>query len=126
MDDLWVRLFLVVFLVGVSLGIAWIVGRRTTYHPPLQLGEIDLPEGIVMFTSTDCSGCREALSVAKATGAPLREITFELEPAIQEQAGVTGVPLTLVVDDGGEPVAQIAGVLKPARLRRELRRAGIG
>ena len=125
MDDLWVRLLLVAALVGTSLGIAWLIARRTTYHPPLRLNDLALPAGIVMFTSTDCSRCRDALAVAKATGAPLREITYELEPAVQEQAGVTGVPLTLVLDARGDLVAQIAGVLKPGRLRRELRRAGI-
>jgi thioredoxin-like negative regulator of GroEL len=96
-----------------------------TYHPPLDLAGASFQSGIVVFTSTECRRCKEVLAVAKATGAPLREVTYELEPALQEQLGVAGVPLTLVIDAKGQRVAQFAGPVRPQRLRRALRRAGI-
>jgi thiol:disulfide interchange protein len=62
--------------------------------------------------------------VAKSVGAPLREVTYELESDLQKRVGVTGVPLTLVIDRSGEVVAQLAGRLRMASLVRAVARAG--
>lgn len=121
MSDLTIRLIIVaavvVFVAAVSL-----LARRlgAPYHAVLDLSGLDLPAGLVMFTSTECENCKKALAVAKATGAPLREITHEIEPGAFEKAGVTGVPLTVVVDAGGTVVDQVGGIPPRRRLLRAL------
>ena len=126
MDDLGVRL-LVVGGVLLAAAVAAFIARRfgTAHHPPVDVGGLNLPAGIVLFTSTTCSKCKEALSRAKATGAPLREITYEIEAARFEEAGVDGVPLLLVMSASGEVVEQLAGLPGRRRLRRALDRAGV-
>jgi hypothetical protein len=81
---------------------------------------LDLPSGLVVFTSTGCANCAAARRNAAATGAPVREVTWELEAGLIERAGVSSVPLTLVIDDDGAVVTQIVGVPPMRRLRRAL------
>jgi thioredoxin-like negative regulator of GroEL len=123
--DLALRLVLILAVIGVAALVAFITRRGVSHHPALSLASTEFEPGLVVFTSTDCRRCKEMLMVAKATGAPLREVTYELEPALQERVGVTGVPLTLVIASDGRPSAQFAGLVKPSRLRRALVRAGI-
>lgn len=94
-------------------------------HPPVVIEGLGFGTGLVVFTSTECVRCKEALAAAKATGLPLREVTYELEPGLLERAGVTGVPLTLVIDVQGQLVSQIAGV-KHRALRKAARAIGRG
>jgi hypothetical protein len=120
-----IRILIVVGVVAVAALVAY-VARRTgsSHHPPVTVAGLGLPPGLVVFTSTACSRCREALTVARKLDAPLREVTYELEPDLQKRAGVVGVPLTLVVDRSGELIAQFAGRLRFGPLRRAVRRAG--
>lgn len=125
MTDLTLRL-LVVGAVVVVAGIAALVAHRygAPYHRPIQITGVDLPPGIVVFTSTDCSKCKRALARAKKVGAPLREVTYELERPLFEAAGIEGVPLTVVVDENGTVIAQMAGLARVGSLRRAVTRAG--
>ncbi len=125
MSDLAVRL-LVVGLVIVVAGAVVVAARRLAKprHPPLAPGEVSFPPGLVVFTATTCDRCREALSVARATGLPLREVTHELEAGLFATFGVEGVPLTLVVDPEGIPRRLLAGVPARRALRRALAAAG--
>jgi hypothetical protein len=123
MSDLGLRL-LVVGGVVVVVALSTLAARRygSPHLRPVDVDGLDLPPGLVVFTSTTCATCRRALGAAKATGAPLREITYELEAATFERAGVGAVPLTLVIGGDGEVVDQVGGVPRPARLRRALAR----
>ncbi len=125
MDELTVRLIVV---AGIGLG-AYVVGRLARRLVPVPHPPIDpegLPVGIVVFTSTTCTKCKEALAIAGAAAAradaPIREVTFELEPQLQTRAGVESVPLTAVIAADQSVVAQFTGVPRPARLDRALRR----
>ncbi len=124
MVDSVAGLAVVVAVILTALGISYLSRRTSTYHPLLDVTDLGLPPGLVVFTSTDCSRCKEALAVARSVDAPLREVTYELESELQERAGVTGVPLTLVIDLSGRSVAQFAGRLHPRNLRRAVGRAG--
>lgn len=123
MSEVAVRLGLIATVVVVSLVAALIARRTVAIHPPVAIEGLGFGTGLVVFTSTDCVRCKEALAAAKATGLPMREVTYELEPGLLERAGVTGVPLTLVLDEHGQLVAQLAGVRHRA-LRRAASRVG--
>lgn len=125
MNDLTLRLLLVGAVVLVA-GVAALAARRygAPYHRPIQTAGIDLPPGIVVFTSTECSKCKRVLARAKKVGAPLREVTYELERPLFEAAGIEGVPLTVVVDQSGRVIAQMAGLARIGSLRRAVARAG--
>lgn len=125
MSDPLVRLGAVVLLVVV----AFVVGRWRTRslgggHPVVDLAGLDLPNGLVIFTSTDCAKCKDAVAALKNIRAPVREVAWELEPGMQERASVESVPLTVVRDKAGTTVAQFAGIPSPIKLRRAVKRAG--
>ncbi|MDJ0665368.1 MAG: hypothetical protein QNJ75_12525 [Acidimicrobiia bacterium] len=124
MDDILGRVALVAVVIAAAALVAF-VSRRRPHHPLINTTGLGFGPGIVVFTSTACRRCKLVLTAAKATGAPLREVTFELEPSVQERAGVTGVPLTVVVDAAGNATAQFAGLVGERRLRRALVAAGL-
>jgi hypothetical protein len=116
---------LVVLLVlGVAAAAAGTARRLRPHHPPIDIVGLNLPPGVVVFTSTNCPRCKPVLAAARASGAPVREVTYELEGDLQRQAGVVGVPLTVVVDSDGAIVAQLPGPISSRRLRRAVARAG--
>lgn len=116
---------IVAAVILVAVGGGYLLRRNTTFHPLVDVSGLGLPAGLVVFTSTDCHRCKDALAVARRLDAPLREVTYEIESELQERAGVVGVPLTLVVDDSGAAVAQFAGQLNERSLRRALARSGL-
>ena len=124
MDEILGRVVLIAAVVAGAAITAY-VSRRSPQHAPVNITGLGFGPGLVVFTSTECRRCKLVLAAAKATGAPLREVTFELESAVQERAGVTGVPVTLVVDAAGEATAQFAGLVGEKRLRRALDAAGL-
>lgn len=124
MDSAVVRVLLILVLLGVAAAAAGAARRLRPHHPPLDIVGLGLPPGVVVFTSTDCPRCKPVLVAARASGAPTREVTYELEGDLQRRAGVVGVPLTIVVDHGGNIVAQLPGAVSSGRLRRAVARAG--
>ena len=125
MNDPLVRLGAVVLLAFVAFAVGrWRTRSMGGGHPLVDLAGLDLPNGLVIFTSTDCAKCKDALAAVRSVGAPVREVAWELEPGLQQRAAVESVPLTVVRDKAGTTVAQFAGVPSPGRLRRAVRRAG--
>ena len=94
-------------------------------HPEVTVGEVGERPGIVMFTSTDCSTCREAIRRLRDVGVPFRQVTYELEPQRFDTWRVSAVPLTVVIDGESNVVSVMTGVPSAKQLRRDLRRAGI-
>lgn len=123
MNETLLRLLLITAVILVAAGLGLLARRKLSLHPPVDIAGVGFDPGLVVFTSTACRRCKEVLAAAKATGAPLREVTFELEAGIQEEVGVIGVPLTLVVDRSGQVSRQFAGLVNRRRLRRALRDA---
>ena len=125
MDNPALGLVVVTAVILTAAGIAYLSRRNTTFHPLVDVTGLGLPSGIVVFTSTDCHRCKDALAVVRGLDVPLREVTYELESELQERAGVVGVPLTLVVGESGDSIAQFAGQLNERSLRRAVARAGL-
>lgn len=125
MSDPLVRLLIVAVLVGVALGVGFLLRRwQWASHPPIDTDELDLPAGVVVFTSTECGSCKGVLAKVRGLDVPVRQVTHELEPAMFEEAGVEAVPLTVVIDDAGSVVAQLPGDVSAWRIKRAVRRAG--
>ncbi len=125
MSSMVVRALVVLVLIGLAVIVASLARRwqRPIHVTPALVG-LNMPPGLVVFTATDCSKCRDALALAAQTGAPIREVTYELEPAAFERAGVEAVPLTAVVNGDGSVVATFVGIPRSRRLRRALSTAG--
>jgi hypothetical protein len=120
------RLALIVALIVIVVAAARLIARwQRPPHPSIDLGDFGPRPGLVVFTSTDCSNCKEALAVAGDLGVEVREVAWELEPAVQEAVGVEAVPLTAVVDADGNIEALMTGVPKRGPLERAVRRAGL-
>jgi len=120
------RFLLVLLAVLVVVVAARVIGRsQRPAHPPVDLGRLATEPGIVIFTSTDCRNCREALAEVERSGMPIRQVSHELEPGEFERAGVEAVPLTVVVDDSGAVSAVMTGVPRRRSLDRAISRAGL-
>lgn len=119
-----VKVAAIVAVIAVSLLAGRVARRRSARRPRIDAGGLGLPPGLVVFTSTDCPNCREVLGMLRKFSAPVRDVTYELEPALFESAGVDGVPTLLVRARNGVTVAQFAGVPARRALSRAVRLAG--
>lgn len=126
MSDTVVRLLVVAGVVLAAAAIAWVVRRLATPpHPEVTVGEAGDRPGVVLFTSTTCSTCKEAIEELEHLGVRFREVTNDLEPDRFEVWGVTAVPLTVVVDAGGSVVRTFSGVPRKRPLMAAIRAAGV-
>lgn len=126
MNDAVTRLLVVVGIVVLAAVIAWVVRRlRMPPHPGVTVGEVGDRPGIVLFTSTTCSTCKDVIARFEALGIGFREVTNELEPQRFEAWGVSAVPVTVVIDADDEVVATFSGIPRTRPLRRAMRDAGI-
>jgi hypothetical protein len=108
--------------IGSALLIAYLANRWVgPLHRTIHTEGLSLPSGLVVFTSTDCADCGALMQMLRGTSVPIREVTYELEPGLFEQAGVDGVPLTVAIDDHGDVVGQAAGLPRRATLDKLIR-----
>jgi len=121
-----IRVALVLIAVLVVIAGARLIGSwQRPSHPPIDPGDFGPRPGVMLFTSTDCENCKEALRRVGALGAEVREVTWELEPAVFKRVGVEAVPLTAVVDEAGRVELLAAGVPRKNALKRAMARAGL-
>jgi thioredoxin-like negative regulator of GroEL len=126
MSDVLSRLLVVVAVVALAAGAAWIIGRvRRPPHPGIVVGEEGSRPGVVVFTSTTCATCKETIARLEQMRIPFREITSELEPQRFEDWGVVAVPVTVVIDAQGRAVDVFTGVPRTRSVSRSLSRAGM-
>lgn len=126
MSETLIRVGVVVAVAVAALAIGFLLRRgQWSSHPPIDLSELALPAGVLVFTSTECGNCKKVLATLRSLNVPVREVTHELEPATFEAAGVEAVPLTVVIDDQGTVVAQLPGTVSVRRVKRSLRSAGL-
>jgi glutaredoxin len=119
-------LLVIVLVFAVALIIALVARKlKRPTHPMLSVGDVGDRPGVVLFTSTDCSNCREAIALLKTSGIPFREVTHDLEPQRFETWDVLAVPLTVVIDADSRIVEMMSGVPRRRRLARAVRAAGI-
>lgn len=126
MNDVVVRVAAVIIVLVLARLVALVLAKfLRPKHPDVIVGDEGDRPGIVLFTSTDCSTCKQAIARIRESGLTFREITYDLEPQRFDAWGVTGVPLTVVLDESGDVVDGISGVPKVRRVRRAAERAGI-
>lgn len=105
---------------------ALVINRfRKPPHPSLVVRSDGDRPGVVLFTSLDCTSCRETIALLRSEGVAYREITHELEPQRFEAWRVLAVPLTVVLDAESVVIDAIAGVPTPRRLAHAFRSAGL-
>ena len=126
MNDTLLRLLVVVAVIAVAAVVGWIVGRvRRPPHPTVTVGDVGDRPGVVLFTATTCSTCRDAIALLESMAVPFREVTDELEPQRFAAWGVVAVPVTVVIDENGEVTGTFSGVPRRSSLRKALSRADI-
>jgi len=125
-NDVVARVVVVFAIVVVAAGVALLIGRfRKPPHPSVEVGDVGDRPGVVMFTSTTCSTCKDAIARLEDAGVPFREVTNDLEAQRFETWGIVAVPVTVVVDEKSSVVATFSGVPPIRRLRRAVLSAGI-
>jgi hypothetical protein len=126
MTEITARLLLVVAVIGAAGVVAFAVNRfQRPPHPTLSVQIDGDRPGVVLFTSLECTTCKETISLLRSAGVPFREITHELEPQRFESWRVLAVPLTVVLDGEGTVVAALSGAPSSRSLVGALRAANI-
>lgn len=124
--NLLTRVALVLVLVAVVIVVVRLVARwQRPPHPPLDLGGLGDRPGVVVFTSTDCATCVEAMRTVSGVNAPVREVTWELEPHLFDRYGVEAVPLIAVLDREGRSTMFETGAPSRSRFTKAVQAAGI-
>jgi len=122
----FVSVVVVLVLVLVVVAFARLAARwQKPPHPPVDLDGIGERPGVIVFTSTDCTTCSEAMRVVDEAGTSVREVTWELEPHLFDRYHVEAVPLVAVLDDEGRSLFFETGVPNRNRFRAAIRAAGI-
>lgn len=124
MSDELARALLVAGALALALALAWWARRRTGRHgPPADVRGLTTGPGAVIFTKEDCPSCAATLAHLETLDIPIRQVRAEDDPGELERRGVTGVPITVIIDATGRPQRQFAGLPPLRPLRRAVRRA---
>jgi glutaredoxin len=119
------RILLVLLVAALSLVVAWwLRSRADRSGDPIDVAGLREGAGVVIFTKDDCPTCVTTLALLETAAVPVRRVRAEDEPEELAARGVTGVPVTVVVDGSGRPIAQFAGVPPTRALLRAVARAG--
>ena len=127
MSDTAVRIIVVLVVIAVALIVAALLNRyRMPPHPSVHM-DPDLGDrpGVVLFTSTTCPACKEAIAFLEDEGVEFREVTEELESQRFEDSGVVAVPVMIVLDVDGATIANFSGVPRRSSFISAARRAGL-
>ncbi|MEZ5176536.1 MAG: hypothetical protein R2823_10075 [Acidimicrobiia bacterium] len=126
MSDPLARILVVAAIIAAALVIAHLANRlRKPLHPAVVVGDLGDRPGVVLFTSTDCRTCKEAIASLKDAGLRYREVTYDLEPSRFDEWRVVAVPLTVFIDAESDPVAVLTGVPTRRALSRARAKAGL-
>ena len=126
MSDQLIRVMVVLGVVAVAVLAAFLARKLAQpMHPRITVGDVGDRPGVVLFTSTDCGNCKEAIATLEGASIPFREVTYDLEPHRFETWDVLAVPMTVVVDGEGIVVEAISGVPRRKVLTRAVQAAGI-
>jgi hypothetical protein len=125
-SDQLIRVTIVLGVVAVAVLAAFLARKLAQpMHPRITVGDVGDRPGVVLFTSTDCGNCKEAISVLQSASIPFREVTHDLEPQRFDTWNVLAVPLTVVLDAEGNIVDSLTGVPRRRALIRAAQAAGI-
>jgi hypothetical protein len=125
-SDQLIRVTIVLGVVAVAVLAAFLARKLAQpMHPRITVGDVGDRPGVVLFTSTDCGNCKEAITVLQSASIPFREVTHDLEPQRFDTWNVLAVPLTVVLDAEGNIVDSLTGVPRRRALIRAAQAAGI-
>ena len=125
------RLVLLVVLVVLAVGVAWLLQRRRpeppsapSYRAPSQLDRSEFAGGpgtplVVVFSSATCNSCPvvwEAVCRLQRTAVATERIDVQDDPRRHERYRIDGVPTTLVVDGDGVVQASFFGPIADGAL----------
>lgn len=115
MDEVWVRIGLVVAALAVA-GLIVLIWRRGVRIPEREIEAPNLDPGLYFFSSGSCSTCESARDelIARAGEGGFEEYVWEREPQIFTDLGIDAVPAVLVMKEGGR------GRLYPGQVRKAL------
>ncbi|MEA1902065.1 MAG: hypothetical protein U9N56_00905 [Actinomycetota bacterium] len=105
MDEVLARLA----LIAGALVVAWLASlamRRRSVGSPRRIESTGLVAGVYLFSSSACPDCgpvRRLLDEALGEAGYV-EMSWEEQPGMFHDLGITGVPATLVVDQDGAAV----------------------
>lgn len=124
MSDPATRLVVVAAVVAVALAVAWVARRRNDrIGAPVDVTGLVDGRAAVVFTKDDCATCLETLALLRALEIPIRQVRAEDEPDRLEERNITGVPVTVIVDEEGREHGRFRGKPPRGALRRAVRRA---
>lgn len=92
---------------------------------PADLGGLDSPVSIILFTHADCRACGAARRICRSVSVPVVEIDGYANQAILDRYGIDGVPTTLVVDARGTVLAGWVGPLNSRQVEDAVTNPGI-
>lgn len=97
--------------------------RRTVNTEPLRPWPT-----VVMFSSDDCDVCDPVRVIVRSTvgDGRFREIAYQRDSELFRSAGIDRVPAVVLVDERGRAVNVFEGPVGSYRMRRAVRRAGVG
>ncbi|HYJ25327.1 MAG TPA: hypothetical protein VE027_10005 [Acidimicrobiia bacterium] len=101
MNEVWLRLAIVIGAVAVSLMIVAMLRRRPSAMGSRDIGA--LRPGVYLFTSStcsDCTGAQERLQTMLGNAGYI-EVRWEDDPGLFTHLGIDAVPCTVVVGDDG-------------------------
>jgi glutaredoxin len=125
-SDQVLRMIIVLAVVSIAVLAAFIARKLAKpVHPEITVGDVGDRPGVVLFSSTDCTNCKEAIAMLERASIPFREVTYDLEPHRFETWNVLAVPLTVVLDEHGNVVDAMSGVPRRKVLARAVEAAEI-
>lgn len=115
MNEIWVRVAVVVGVLAVAGSIV-AIQRRRRRSPERDIAAPRLEPGLYLFSSTACSTCDAARQelVAAVGVAGFSEYVWEEDPGAFSELGIDAVPSVLVMGEGGQ------GRLYPGRADKAL------
>jgi len=129
-SDILLRVLISVAIIGVGLGVYWLVNRLTLLRAPTTLLENVVSPGksvLVYFTTPTCVPCktvqRPAIGQIQAVlGEALQviEIDATQQPDMAQRWGVMSVPTTFVIDSRGQARFVNHGVARADKLFKQL------
>jgi len=118
------RLLIVAAIVVLAAGVAAVVRRMRPEPPtqgrwpvPTQLDRVDFerpdaPWLVVVFSSTTCLSCADAVEKARVLAAAevvVQEVEVAARPGLHRRYGIEAVPVTIVADGEGVVRASFVG-----------------